>query len=58
MEGCDELQGYLFSTPQPVMEVVRLLGEHGHAGTADRSAARTAPSRAEQPQRTGSMIQA
>ena len=30
-EGCDELQGYLFSTPQPIAEVARLLQEHGHA---------------------------
>ena len=30
-EGCDELQGYLFSTPQPIAEVARLLREHGHA---------------------------
>ncbi len=30
-EGCDELQGYLFSTPQPITQVARLLQEHGHA---------------------------
>ncbi len=30
-EGCDELQGYLFSTPQPVTQVAALLREHGHA---------------------------
>ena len=40
-EGCNELQGYLFSTPQPVTEVVRLLREHGHAslGSADDNGA-------------------
>ncbi len=30
-EGCDELQGFLFSKPQPVSEVENLLQEHGHA---------------------------
>ena len=42
-EGCSELQGYLFSTPQPVTEVARLLREHGHAllGPEDRYEAST-----------------
>jgi EAL domain-containing protein (putative c-di-GMP-specific phosphodiesterase class I) len=28
-EGCDEVQGYLFSKPQPASEVPRLLSSFG-----------------------------
>ena len=57
-EGCDELQGYLFSTPQPVTEVARLLEEHGYAGSGDRSPPRTIPLRADQPEPVGPLVRA
>ena len=44
-EGCDELQGYLFSTPQPIAEVARLLQEHGHARLGTPVGGRPTPDR-------------